>query len=300
MNSRKQIISCEEIKKTDMVEYLFRLGIEPKKIYRADYWYLSPLRYEKTPSFKINRNKNCWYDFGIGKGGNIIDFAILYHDCTVVEFLKMVQNDFYFHQQPILNVQKKDDDPEDKIKILYAKTISSLVLIRYLHKRNISVPVAEKYCNEIVFRNHDKTFAALGFKNDSGGYELRNEFFKGSNSPKDITTIKNNHEKVIVFEGFFDFLSFISSVTKNQVVKTDFCILNSLSFFEKSRAFLEQHQAIHLYLDNDTAGIKTTSYAKSLGEKYIDESSFYKNYKDLNDWVVNIGKGIKKPSLGIR
>jgi len=300
MNNRKQIISCEEIKKTDMVEYLSRQGIEPKKIYRADYWYLSPLRNEKTPSFKINRNKNCWYDFGIGKGGNIIDFAILYHDCTVGEFLKMSQNDFYFHQQPIFNLQKKDDDPEDRIKILYNKTISSLVLVRYLHKRNISLPVAEKYCSEIIFQNHDKTFAALGFKNDSGGYELRNEFFKGSNSPKDITTIKNNHEKVIVFEGFFDFLSFISSVTKNQLTKANFCILNSLSFFEKARTFLEQHQAIHLYLDNDTAGIKTASYAKSLSEKYIDESSFYKNYKDLNDWVVNIGKGIRNPSLGIR
>ncbi len=134
MNSRKQIISFEEIKNTDIVEYLFRLGIEPEKIYRTDYWYLSPLRDEKTPSFKINRNKNCWYDFGIGKGGNIIDFAILYHDCMVGEFLKMVQNDFYFHQQPFF-IQKKNNE-EERIKILYAKTISSLVLIRFHFSKN--------------------------------------------------------------------------------------------------------------------------------------------------------------------
>lgn len=98
MNERKQFISCQDIKKTDMVNYLLPLGFQPKKISRTDYWYLSPLRNEKTPSFKINRTKNCWYDFGIGKGGNIIDFAILYHDCTVGEFLKMFQNNFYFHQ----------------------------------------------------------------------------------------------------------------------------------------------------------------------------------------------------------
>ena len=90
-----------------MVQYLSRLGFEPKKIYRQDYWYLSPLRDEKTASFKINREKNCWFDFGIGKGGNIIDFAILYHDCTVSEFLKMVQDDFYFHQQSMLIPPKK-------------------------------------------------------------------------------------------------------------------------------------------------------------------------------------------------
>lgn len=101
--------------------------------------------------------------------------------------------------------------------------------------------VAEKYFSEIVFRNGDKTYSALGFKNDCDGYELRNEFFKGSSSPKDITTIKNSGGKVAVFEGFFDFLSFISLLTKKEVKESNFCILNSLSFFEKSRNFLEQH-----------------------------------------------------------
>ena len=159
------------------------------------------MRNEKTPSFKINRTENCWYDFGIGKGGNIIDFAILYHNCTVGEFLKMFQIDFYFYHQPIL-IPQNENQEEARIKILYNKTISSLVLIRYLHKRNISLSIAEKFCNETIFRIYNKTYTALGFKNDSGGYELRNEFFKGSNSPKDITTIKNKDKKVVVLEGF--------------------------------------------------------------------------------------------------
>jgi len=193
-----------------MVQYLSRLGFEPKKIYRADYWYLSPLRIEKTPSFKINRIKNCWYDFGIGKGGNIIDLAILYHDCTVGEFSRMFQNDFYSHQQPISVPKKEVVDEEGRITILYNKTISDLVLIRYLHKRNIPLYVAEKYCSEITCRIYNKTHVAFEFKNDSGGYELRNEFFKGSNSPKDISTIETKGKKVAVFEGFFDFLSSIS------------------------------------------------------------------------------------------
>ena len=290
------MISCEEIRKTDMVQYLSQLGFEPKKIVRADYWYFSPLRNENTPSFKINRSKNCWFDFGIGTGGNIIDFAILYHDCTVGEFLRMFQNDSYFHQQAI-SVPAKENKEEGRIKILYDKSISSLGLIRYLHKRNIALPLAEKYCSEIIFRTYDKTNIALGFKNDSGGYELRNEFFKGSNSPKDVTTFKNKSQKVAVFEGFFDFLSFISLLSKNEIKETSFCVLNSLSFFEKSRAFLEKHNAIHLYLDNDTCGINMTSYAKSLNQKYIDESHLYKNYKDLNDWTVNIGKGSQKRSV---
>jgi DNA primase len=84
MEFRKQAkISIREVKEMDMIDYLFKLGFQPVKIKGVDYWYLSPLRNEKTASFKVNRKINRWYDHGLGKGGNLIDFAILYSDCTV-------------------------------------------------------------------------------------------------------------------------------------------------------------------------------------------------------------------------
>lgn len=42
----------DEVKRIDLVDYLDTLGIRPQKIRNSDYWYLSPLRQEKTPSFK--------------------------------------------------------------------------------------------------------------------------------------------------------------------------------------------------------------------------------------------------------
>ena len=96
MNFNKQRPSIEEARQTDMVEYLSKLGHEPAKIRGVDYWYLSPLREERTPSFKVNRKLNRWYDHGLGKGGNIIDFAILYHNCTVGEFLHQLTEIFLF------------------------------------------------------------------------------------------------------------------------------------------------------------------------------------------------------------
>ncbi|WP_026260234.1 hypothetical protein [Segetibacter koreensis] len=59
---------------------------------------------KKRPSFKVNSKLNYWYDHGIGKGGNVIDFAILYHNCTVGEFLQELKTLFLFtrllrHQQ---------------------------------------------------------------------------------------------------------------------------------------------------------------------------------------------------------
>jgi hypothetical protein len=75
---------------------------------------------------------------------------------------------------------------------------------------------------------------------------------------------------------------------------TDFLILNSTSFFEKALPFMEQHKAVHLYLDRDKTGQNCTRYALALNKKYIDKSDLYKNYKDLNDWQMNIGKAKKK------
>ncbi len=88
--------SLQEVKQLDMVEYLEKLGYQPRKIRNNDFWYLSPLRDEKTASFKVNRKLNAWYDFGLGQGGNIIDFCILYHNCSVSELLQKLPEIFLF------------------------------------------------------------------------------------------------------------------------------------------------------------------------------------------------------------
>jgi DNA primase len=86
-----KIRSLKEFKEIDLVEYLSSLGFKPRKVRNEDFWYLSPLREEKEASFKVNRKLNVWYDHGIGKGGNLIDFALLYHHCTLYEFLQKTE-----------------------------------------------------------------------------------------------------------------------------------------------------------------------------------------------------------------
>ena len=48
---------------------------------------------------------------------------------------------------------------------------------------------------EISYKISDKTFFALGFANDAGGWELRNPYFKGCMAPKPISTIKGKDEQ---------------------------------------------------------------------------------------------------------
>src|SRR6266536_2307564 len=254
MKFRNTLPSVEEVKNTDIVDYLSSLGFKPTKVTRNDYWYLSPFRDETTPSFKVNRNMNRWYDFGEGKGGNIIDFGILYHKCGVSELLKEMTKSFSFQQKNIH--VKHENEEEKKIKIINEREISSLVLIRYLHKRRIPIELAAKFCKEIDYELYGKKYYAIGFQNNAGGYELRNEKFKASSSPKDITLIENQAEKITVFEGFFNFLSYQAIHQKQEQPQTNFLILNSASFFQKSLPLMQSHKSVNLFFDCDTTGQK--------------------------------------------
>lgn len=290
-----------EAKQIDLIDYLAALGHYPKKVNNKDYWYVSPLREEKTPSFKVNRTMNAWYDHGIGKGGNLIDFGILYFNCSVSNFLEHLsqyQNTAtsFFHQQvPSHNLQasaasladeKKETVNEGKIIILEARPLVEISLLKYLEKRHIPLAIAEKFCKEIDFLLYGKIKTVIGFQNNAGGYELRSPHFKGSSSPKEVTFFDHNKNHVNVFEGFFNFLSH-QAINKNDAEPlTNFLVLNSLSFFLKERERMEQHQQIHLFLDRDSAGIKFTQQALQWSKKYIDQSHAYKKYKDLNEFFI--------------
>ena len=285
MNNSKQRLTCAQVRAGDMVDYLSGLGHYPTKINGNNYWYLSPLRSERTPSFKINRKLNRWYDHGLSKGGNLIDFAILYHKCTVGALLQNITGSFCFH--PATLHQSPRAPEENKIQVLHAFIISSVTLVNYLKERRIPLAIAGTYCREVRYQFKQKIYYAIGFKNDAGGYELRNPYCKNSSAPKSVTTIKNGANKIAVFEGFFDFLSFIVLNQNEPSFQWDFCILNSISFFERSRPFLEQYNSIHLFLDNDTAGQNCSRAAIQSNKNYVNENNLYKGYKDLNEWLIN-------------
>ena len=294
-----------EAKQIDLVDYLAALGHRPQKIHNKDYWYLSPLREEKTPSFKVNRSLNAWYDHGIGKGGNLIDFGILYFNCTVsdlLQHLSQYQNTpiSFFHQHspahnlpasaPSFADEKKETSSEGKIIVLEARPLAEVSLLKYLEKRQIPLPIAEKFCKEIDFLLYGKTRTVIGFQNSAGGYELRSAEFKGSSSPKEVTFFDYNKGQLSVFEGFFNFLTHQAMNKENILPLTNFLILNSLSFFQKERDRMEQHGQIHLFLDRDSAGIKFTQTALQWSKKYIDQSHTYKNHKDLNELLIKQDK----------
>lgn len=289
-------MTVEQVKQMDMVDYLSRLGFQPTKISGNSYWYHSPLHDEKTPSFKVNRKMNRWYDFADGKGGNLVDFGILFHRCSVSDFLQKLDHPaISLNRQNPVAIPSLQDKADNAISILSVHSISSYPLQKYLHSRRISQAIADKYLKEIRYQIGDKTYYALGFKNDSGGYELRNASFKGSSSPKDSTFIDNGAKDIAVFEGFFNFLSYRNMYYNQQEPLRNYLILNSTSFFEKNLPKMQEHNTVHLFLDNDRTGQKFTQKASDLDkEKFRDERHLYQRYDDLNHWLMHIGQSQKQ------
>jgi len=300
---------CKQANQIDLVDYLATLAHHSQKTRGNDYWYLSPFRVEQTASFKVDRKLNLWYDHGTGKGGTLVDFGIAYFNCTIKDLLIRLKESqalsvSFQPQVSMPAVEKKNGGNTDsKIKIISAKEIINPGLIHYLHQRKIPVSVATQFCQEIGFEIHGKKQLAIGFRNDSGGYELRNQNFKGSSSPKKPKIIHEDGAKsVAVFEGFFDFLSFQTLLKSSEgnmlelpIIQSDFLILNSISFFEKKKQTMDQYSTIHLFFDRDKIGIESTKLALQWSDKYKDQSQIYKHCKDLNEWLVKSeGQQIKQ------
>jgi DNA primase len=261
--------------------------------------YLSPLREERTASFSVNYRENVWYDHGIGAGGSIIDLVAQMEGCSIGEAIRRLENEafgsgsagigvgalsFSSHRDiPLSAWQTEPEKPS--IEIVSVEELKHPALVEYLSSRGIDPTMARKYCNEVRYRIGGRDYFAIGFRNDAGGWELRNRNFKGSSTPKSITTINNDSDTVMVFEGFIDFLSYLS-LKQNPSPTIDTTVLNSVTNLRRAIPFLKSHRTIHAFLDNDEAGRKALdSLRESLpGSEVVDQSPFYRNHKDLNDY----------------
>ena len=85
-------MNIAQIKQIDLVDYLRAIGFSPTKESDKSAWYHAPYREDRTPSFKVNKDKKIWYDFGTTQSGDIIDLAeLLYQTKDVARLLKLIE-----------------------------------------------------------------------------------------------------------------------------------------------------------------------------------------------------------------
>lgn len=146
-------MTIQEIKAIQISNFLASKGYEPINRKGNKWWYLSPLHTEKTASFKVDLTKNVWYDFALGKGGNIIDLAMqLYHTQNISEVLHMMGHSIILPTIPIHSTCSQKDTSFEDIKV---KELAHPALLQYLSGRgvdSITVPKgsAWKYTTKVL------------------------------------------------------------------------------------------------------------------------------------------------------
>lgn len=228
-----------------------------------------------------------------GRGGNIIALAReLYASDSLPYLLERIAEQapgvrpvsFSFGGQPL---------SKPSFQQLEAVPLSSPALLSYLRQRGINTELARRECCEVRYQTDGKLYFAVGFPNRSGGYEIRNKFFKGCIAPKDITHIRQEQTKetCYLFEGFMDYLSFLTlrlerCPERPELDGQDYIVLNSTASLSKAIRPLGDYEHIHCFLDNDKAGMEAVQELREeYGMRIRDASHIYGGYNDLNDYL---------------
>jgi len=267
-------ISCESI--------LQESGFDLKRLSGGKKFFLCPWRAEGEPSLVVFTN-NKWKDFGSGDNGDAIDlYERIYNVDTSSAIKKMLDEEFEEFEQ-------KDVVDEPGVIIENIQDLTSSTLSAYLKsERKIDPDLARIYCKELHVRfpkgkYPNKIHKAIGFGNDRGGWEFRNNYLKLGTSPKYYTRIKNGFDECAVFEGWIDFLTLLMWVKKDGLDK-DVFVFNSTSFLDFSIPVLKSYSMNHFFLDNDETGKRVT---KTLKDSFVwgkNYSERYGEYNDLNEW----------------
>lgn len=290
------------VRQIPLADFLARLGHEPVKRSGNELWYRAPYRNERTPSFRVNVAKQLWYDFGLGKGGDIFTLA--------GEFMQ--SNDFMAQAKfiaetgsvPFIGIEQPSFIPKPSEPVF--EDVEAVPLLRsplteYLAERGIPYCIASRHCCRLNYSVRGKRYFAVGFPNVAGGYEIRSRFFKGCVPPKSISLVKAEDtpaDVCSVFEGFMDFLS---AATLGVGGKDDHLVLNSVANVGKAAGHLDGYGRIDCFLDRDEAGRRTLDALRErYGGRVTDRSALYDGCKDLNEYLQRTSKKQKDNKLKIK
>jgi len=166
-------------------------------------------------------------------------------------------------------------------------------LLQYLTKRGIDHDIARQYLSQIDFKAPQGAgkYFSLGYPSGDG-FEARNALFKGFVGTGKAVTFhdKPGATRLQIFEGFMDFLSYLSKDQPAQPVGA-VLVLNTTNLWLRALPYINdpRFEEVRLYLDNDDAGDAATRKIFENAQtpsKLADMRSYYEGYEDLNAWLL--------------
>lgn len=248
---------------------------------------------ERHPSFKVDTEKNLWIDYAEGCGGSIIDLYMRLEGCTLPEAIRCLGQAISGRMEndcPQMEVCRHATEsmPGSRKLIGISDDLPPHLQDYLIKERCIDLGRAQPFLRCVRYEVRGRKYEVIGFANVSGGYELRGAgLFKGTLAPKDITPIfPDGRQPVCLFEGFMDFLSFLSMKEK---VGSHCLVMNSVANVGRCIRYLRERRIMVLrtFLDNDEAGRRTLGTFIEAGFQVEDMSVHYRRCKDLNEFHVS-------------
>lgn len=275
-------MNCEQIKRQVSIrDVLESYGLFPVKENRRTAFYFALDRDEKTASLSVDFIKNTAFDFGTGKSYDVISIVQTKNRCNISEAIQYLQR---------FNVLTLADSIESKELSTYAISkimdIRHPALLQYLELRKVLN--SRLFAKEVHYCINERSYFGIAFLNKSGGVEIRNKYSKICLGPKDVTLVKSEERQnteVVVFEGFFDYLSYKTIEKDISSSETDYLILNSTSMLFLAEDILRNYEKLSLFLDNDDTGKAAVGNICLFHKNVEDCSPLYKDYEDLNQWL---------------
>lgn len=194
-------MTSQEANSIPLEDILSRYGYEPSRRYGGYDMYRSPFRCDSSPSFKVFRNENRWYDFGDSSHGRVVDLVMRIQNCSFPQAMKEIEglgfSSGMIPQPRPVTVQKASG-----MTLLKIIPVENGHLLDYAASRGIDADIVREHCVEVhyCFEKNPREKYALGFANDHGGFELRNSMFKGCATAKDITGLAAGNRSCAVLK----------------------------------------------------------------------------------------------------
>jgi|GEM_PF-1506966 len=288
----------------------------------GNFYYLSPLREEKTASFVVSEPKNVWADFGEapapGKkvaGGDVLDLVMRLtgFDLPLARLtLRSWAADLATPTELALpSAARGDTYRSGKTSFTDVRTepLTWKPLLEYLAKRGINWSLVQRsnrtqaHLQQIFYRTAGSTrmqpYFGLGWKT-SAGWEVRSERFQGVIGGKGLTWLPGQkRDEVRVFEGFLDYLSALTHYNLTYFDET-VLVLNSVNLLAEALPTLQEAQVVHSYLDNDQAGLRALHLMRQVltRAKVQAHNELYRGFKDVNDWLTKTPPTKPLPAAG--
>lgn len=290
-------MNCEKARQISIKKVLNDCGhreIRSKGKHSGYYFALD--RKETEASLLVNYTQNNAYDFGNETYYDTISIVQEIKKCNVSEALRYL-DDFSFDcsKSSTVPVEPKKKEKESNYIVTHISKIKHFALIQYLKERKCWEQ--RKKLREVHYKNtiNQKSYFFVGFQTNTG-WELRNKYMKSCIGSKSSVLIFNGAEKLRIFEGFFDYLSFLELYPENEF-NSDYLILNTTSLIKKNLNLIARYKCNEFYLDNDeisNTGEKRFELVKTYfffilqkQPDFMKNMSFlYKGYNDLNDFLT--------------